>query len=95
MLDLEEWAEVRNKMQMLHTNITDEAKGLVAEMMKSFNPELVVQAQKLSQDGQIVMAAMEVLAKLEAECAALQEKFQVIENRAGGCSEIIGQVGDV
>ena len=84
MLDLEEWAEVRNKMQMLHTNITDEAKGLVAEMMKSFNPELVVQAQKLSQDGQIVMAAMEVLAKLEAECAALQEKFQVRDNRAGG-----------
>jgi hypothetical protein len=76
MLDLDEWAEVRDKLLRLHADITEEVKGLVQEMMANFRPELMGAAEKKSRAGQEAMAAIEGMWQLEEECGLLEEKFQ-------------------
>ena len=76
MLDLGEWAEVRDKLHRFHTDITDRVKAIVMEMMTAFKPELMVTAEQESKRGQEVEAVIETMWVLEDECAVMEDKFQ-------------------
>lgn len=78
MLDLNEWATVRNKLIMYHESISSSVKLLVTEMMTAFKPDLMAKAEELSKRGQVVMLAIEGMQKLEVECAALDNQLQGI-----------------
>merc|ERR1712180_125860 len=75
-LDLEEWANVRNKMIKYHENITSEVKGMVVEMMTAFKPELMGKAETLSKLGQVIEVVIAEMLKLEEEVATLEKQFQ-------------------